>query len=106
MTNIIIVEEDNRIRHQMEQFIGELNDENRCRTFKSLEEFEKLYFKPKTETETVPEDKEESETAAPSDGDEENELRLLSTIDLFIVKLSFLPRDPLSWVHEFYSKLK
>lgn len=54
MANIILIDEDDRVRKQAETFLRELGDENRIRTFKSLKEFEQLYFRIKQDEKPKP----------------------------------------------------
>lgn len=45
MANIILIEKDDRVRRQAEMYLAELGEENRIRSFKTLQEFESVYFR-------------------------------------------------------------
>jgi hypothetical protein len=113
--NIIAIVPDERIRRQVEQFVGQLpGNENRIATFKDAAEFESIYFptkQPKVEAPPPPpkpeEEKKEGEEAAETKvEDNVVDLRLHSTVHIVLFASDAVPDKVQPWTSSLIKRMK
>lgn len=113
MPNIVSIISDDRVRRQIEQFVGEMaNAETRIASFKTAKEFESIYFAPKTAAPTPPPAPPPAGDGAPPSTDgakEENnvvDIRLYSTVNVVIFAMDALNEKAPAWTTALMKKLK
>lgn len=98
MANVILVIQDDRVRKQCEQFLGQLGMEDlRVAAFDKNQEFTEIYFrerKSKDEPAKESPKKEESEPDKPA----ETELRLFSEVNILIFALDSIGEKSNTWL--------
>jgi len=105
MPNVIAVVQDDRLRRQIEQFLGELGmDDLRFATFKTNQEFQQLYFRDRSK-DPVPEEPKEGD---PPKSEEEGgtELKLFSEIHAVIFALDTIGEKSGPWIDKLRASLK
>jgi hypothetical protein len=104
MPNLIAVVQDDRLRRQIEQFLGELGmDDLRFATFKTNQEFQNLYFRDRSNDPPPPEVPEGEPPPPIEDG---AELKLFSEIHSVIFALDTIGEKPGPWLDKLRASMK
>lgn len=97
MPNVVAVVQDDRLRRQIEQFLGELGmDDLRFATFKTNQEFQSLYFRDRT-NDPPPDENSTAEGA---------ELKLFSEIHALIFALDTIGDKSAPWIDKVRNNMK
>lgn len=95
LPNVIAVIQDDRVRRQVEQYLGELDLEDlRFVTFRYNQEFQNLYFRDR------------SNDPPPPEGEEGAELKLFSEIHMVIFAVDSIGEKAPSWLDKLKHNLK
>ncbi len=104
MPNVVAIVQDDRLRRQIEQFLGELGmDDLRFATFKSNQEFQNLYFRKRT-AEVAPDA--EAEPAPADESTDGAELKLFSEIHSVIFALDTIGEKSGPWLDKLRYSMK
>lgn len=103
MANVILVIQDDRVRKQIEQFLGQLGLEDlRYASFTSQQEFSELYFKDRKAADEPPPEAKPPE----AEGAAETELRLFSEVHFVIFALDSIGEKSGAWLDRVRANFK
>jgi len=108
LPNIVSIVSDDRVRRQIEQFVGEMgNAEARVASFKTVKEFEALYFAPKPAAPAAPSPSE----GAPLPEDQKPpdnvvDIRLFNTVNVVVFAIDALTEKAQTWTPALLKRLK
>ena len=115
MSNVVILIKDERARHQIETFLGEMQlPDLRTAVFETVAEFEDLYFRdskvagaePPAPATDVPAATEPNPDPAAEASPTETELRLFSEVHLFIYALDAVGSHGAEWLDHLRGSLR
>jgi hypothetical protein len=108
--NIVAIVPDERIRRQVEQFVGQLpGNETRIATFKDAAEFESIYFPTQVVAPPPATEQKKEEPAEEGNAEEANnvvDLRLFSTVHIVIFALDSITGKVHPWTSSLLKRMK
>jgi hypothetical protein len=97
--NVIVIVKDDRVRRQVEQHLQELGMEDlRFATFKTNDEFQKLYFRERTQEEKDAQEKPAEEAKAEAEDAGGAELKFFSEVHTIIFALDSIGEKSGPWI--------